>query len=174
MTTTTKATGFNLFAAMATVDLSSTPPSGDQLTAVLDGETVIGTMSEDLVRIYRVALSVVSPIDALRAKAREMDAAHALSHEEAERTENYDGLNCHEHAEKLAAVEQEAELLMAQLENLKSIFWGMIRLGFPDAGVREGNKVVLCPTGEKDDSAPLELQSFLAAIEDMGGELIRM
>lgn len=142
------AKGFDMFAAIAAVDL--TVPPNEPYKPVAEGEEVLGVLSENLRRLERVC----SSLHAEQCESVENLRKLVLAHVEEHRTGK---------AHDCDAFQKKALLLQQELEESKSVYEMVVRIfhdlvflefGIPNSqdpvGIREGAQVVRYPKSETE------------------------
>ena len=143
---------FDLFAAMAAVDLAN-PPAHYQLSPVGENETVVGAMSENLSLINHVGRELRQEADLLRKNIDAEKVEHRRLHTEG----NLETLACPKHWETIRAMAESLADIESQSTLLSSAFWALVRLEFPETGghsvgVREGGQVVWFDEKDEDEN----------------------
>jgi hypothetical protein len=171
MTTTaaqeTKAATSDLVTRMLAVDLSTAQAINTKLGCEPTNETdhVVGILTENMQRLQYLRYQQMGKITEFKTRITTLGNEHDKLHKEG----NASAEICAEFGRQGGEFKKEAQQLDADRDHLTAIFWGMVKLEFPELNgkghieIREGGEVVWID----DDSESASLDKALELLENL-------
>lgn len=159
--TETKTEAIDVFSRMAQIDLKS--KSGVKLPTINEGEHIVGTMSENLQRLYWVRRGLGEEWH----KNAYAVASALEAHNKLHLSRGIEEYDCEFFEEELLAIRMKASAMSVVIELIDEVFWGLVYLEYPELrrhgniGIREGFQLVWTETDNPEEKVLQGLEELL-------------